>query len=669
MSSWLWFTLAHGQTVHVCTNTDTTPPCDATSLAEALAQDPGEIVLRSGTHPTEAVVLSRVGLLIRSADPTSPATLDLTGGDTIFQIEADNVQLQDLWLRPGGSGDGARGVTIGARIRGVVLSGLSIEGGQGTPGAALALERGARAELHGSVLADNEAPLHSGGHVDLANDSWLQIADSTLEGGLGSQGGAISVGEGATLILQRSLLQDNRARIWGGQIVAGTDATITIEDSTLQGGRSRSGGAAIDGYQIRELTLRRSSLHRNATLFLSGGSLFLDGASTVTIEHSTFDPDQLGPAVRMRSIDQATIADSTFQSGLSSQGSAISASAIDDLQLSGSWFCDNLGSAAVDLSGSCSGSCELHENVFQGNRAVRAGGGLRVEASDEVAIHHNTFLSNVSLGNGSAVWLDALDEGDFHHNLVIHNGRRGLAHAAVVLPPGGLDGRYEHNAWHDNAASDVAGGIHGSSDLQLASAPERTEEPDPERPCGEAAWLAWPSTTNEPLFAEGIGAGSGDRDGDGAPDRFDCEAGDPAISPLSEEVPGDGIDQDCDALELCYEDADRDGFGQLEVYTDALSCPGLVALGGDCDDDAPDTHPDAVDHPYDGVDQDCSGADLDDLDGDGARLEDDCDDQDANLIVCDYLRGGSCGSAPLPPGWLLALAGLVGLCVGRVRST
>jgi hypothetical protein len=64
-------------------------------------------------------------------------------------------------------------------------------------------------------------------------------------------------------------------------------------------------------------------------------------------------------------------------------------------------------------------------------------------------------------------------------------------------------------------------------------------------------------------------------------------------------------------------DADRDGFR-------------AVAEGGnDCDDHDADVYPGAPEVPYDGIDQDCSGADLDDVDGDGVPYPEDCDDDDA----------------------------------------
>ncbi len=104
-------------------------------------------------------------------------------------------------------------------------------------------------------------------------------------------------------------------------------------------------------------------------------------------------------------------------------------------------------------------------------------------------------------------------------------------------------------------------------------------------------------------------------------DSTDCDDTDPTIYPGAADPPYDGIDQDCNGVDVS--DADGDGY-----ISD-------LAGGDDCDDTDAAINPGAVEIPYDGIDQDCSGADLRDIDGDGyvgwAAGGDDCDDSDATV--------------------------------------
>jgi hypothetical protein len=77
------------------------------------------------------------------------------------------------------------------------------------------------------------------------------------------------------------------------------------------------------------------------------------------------------------------------------------------------------------------------------------------------------------------------------------------------------------------------------------------------------------------------------------------------------------------------EDRDGDGYSSMEYG------------GRDCDDANDEVHPAAEEVPYDGLDNDCNALSVDDdLDGDGFALDRDCDDEDATrnpdaIEICD----------------------------------
>lgn len=107
----------------------------------------------------------------------------------------------------------------------------------------------------------------------------------------------------------------------------------------------------------------------------------------------------------------------------------------------------------------------------------------------------------------------------------------------------------------------------------------------------------------------------------------DCDDHDALVHPVALDVAGDGVDSDCDGIELCFIDADGDGHGGLGTVVSldgdcddaGEAAPGLVM--DDCDDSVAAVFPGAVEEVSDGVDQDCDGDELCfvDADDDGHR--------------------------------------------------
>lgn len=138
-----------------------------------------------------------------------------------------------------------------------------------------------------------------------------------------------------------------------------------------------------------------------------------------------------------------------------------------------------------------------------------------------------------------------------------------------------------------------------------------------------------------------------DGDGDESAACVDCDDKNADVHPNAVELVADGVDQDCDGADVCYTDADADGFGSSLVAVSAdLDCtdPGEADDATDCLDDGADaanTWPGAAESESK---TDCM-TDADD-DGYGAQKPAagviagvDCDDTDAAVNCAEFHVG------------------------------
>jgi len=154
-----------------------------------------------------------------------------------------------------------------------------------------------------------------------------------------------------------------------------------------------------------------------------------------------------------------------------------------------------------------------------------------------------------------------------------------------------------------------------------------------------------------------------DSDGDGVlACEDDCDPMDPDVYGGADEVPDDGVDQDCNGYDTisCYADDDADGFGAGEplLLDEAEACEDFFMTpdGGDCEPLQAGIYPGAEEVCEDGVDQDCDGADAE-------CAVVDTGDTGANGGGDESVKGCGCATpaAPLSSGLMALALGALGL--------
>ncbi len=101
----------------------------------------------------------------------------------------------------------------------------------------------------------------------------------------------------------------------------------------------------------------------------------------------------------------------------------------------------------------------------------------------------------------------------------------------------------------------------------------------------------------------------------------DCDDSDPAVNPAATEITGNEVDDDCDGTEICYADADIDGYTRGIVGSADADCsdPGESTTASsqtDCDDANGAINPGAAELTGDEVDSNCDGIEICYADGD-----------------------------------------------------
>ena len=228
---------------------DTAAPCATLAHTLALALPGDTLHLAPGDY-WEAGLLIDKAVTIRGGGAAT-TSLDGQGRNTLLRV----------------SGSGA-----------LTLEDVTLRGGAGQRGGAVAVAAGGQLVARRAALLDNDADW--GGALYVAGGAAL-IEDSRMMENSAQGGGAIFIAAG-TLDLVRSEISANEAGVGGGLFV-GPAAEATVNRASLVGNTARHGGGAYAQGTFHSI----NTLWRGNAAGGRGGGLLADGG-TVLLEHTAW---------------------------------------------------------------------------------------------------------------------------------------------------------------------------------------------------------------------------------------------------------------------------------------------------------------------------------------------------------------------------------------------
>jgi hypothetical protein len=448
----------------------------------------------------------------------------------------------------------------------------------------------------------------TGGHAEIFFSD-VTFENSTFSGAttMDGIGGAIFTYD-ADLTFRGCTFTDNSAAEGGAVFFESVPSNlVTFEDTIFERNTATSGpGGALfqlDGQlQMTRTTVRDSSAtdagggiaHLSARVFLfqdglvegnrgplGGGLTLLDGLDASVLRSSFLDNESVGTP--------------------ESDGGGILVLGLEgSLDIGGNLFCHNKAEAGggIALTSAPELVASIHHNRFVTNQATIEGGAVSMLVTP-VELVQNTIVDTLTLGARGAVFASGGAAVLSRNNAFAYNDGT----AAFDEPPASVDGGYNLYFGNDVNLGSPEGQQSSGSWSDVLEDPEfqgyapddcaSNLQPVPGSPMEDAGdpTVFDDNGTRSDIGAYG-GAGAAeviDLDGDGVI-VGDCSPYDPEKTTGSEEVVADGVDQDCDGLDLCYVDGDGDGVGTEQVVTGPIGCAdeGLALVTGDCDDANPE---------------------------------------------------------------------------------
>lgn len=474
------------------------------------------------------------------------------------------------------------------------------------------------------VEIESEAALSilGGGSSVYASGMVTSVQGSTFTDGFAlGIGGALSVddgGGGASLEVSDTLFAGNYALVSGGAIAAvGLD--VVLQDVDVRASDVYAAAAGVSGGALWQsggtLDVQRGKWQ--GTSALDGGALALTDVDAVLTDLVVEDCGAVtGGAIHAVDVDLFGY-DVIVRGCEAAEGGAV-VSEGGSLRWAGGRFEDN-GALGPIVMSSGAATLELVDIRWCNNDVGLHTGVVVVDLADSALVQRNVFLGNAGADLSASILViggigpvHELWDNDFVgealpntvasdnaivslQNNIVHGEGAFLDLGSTVLSGG-------WNLWSGASGMDLTEELVGvdpgfvsyvpgdcDSDLHLVPG-------SPAVDAGTPAWTDADGTRSDiGVFDVGFDVPTvpGDLDGDGFVDD-DCAPEDPSVHPGANDVPYDGLDQDCDGMDLC--DADGDGH-------DAGACG-----GDDCNDQDESVFPGANDPGGDDVDGNCSGS-------------------------------------------------------------